>query len=146
MNSFIPQSILNIHIMRFVSTILAVVLFAYPICAQQPTGSPAKAATPEGARKADPTFDTLLSTDSYKLYGEVRNLGQLLTTGGAGEIVDPIIKLADPGPEFKSLVKFLKINSEPLATSRLMFAAWPARTGIPSTFVAIEFAITAGCR
>jgi hypothetical protein len=74
------------------------------------------------------------------MYGEVRNVGALLTTGGAGEIVEPIIKLADPGPEFKSIVSFLKKNSEALATSRLMFASWPARTDIPTTFVAIEFA------
>src|SRR5438874_2361577 len=142
MNSFTSESILNVYITRFISIFLTVVLFGCPIYAQQPTSAPAKVAAPEAARKADPTFDTLLSTDSYKLYGEVRNVGQLLTTGGAGEIVDPIIKLADPGPQFKSVVKFLKTNSEALATSRLMFAAWPARTGIPTGFVAIEYGST----
>lgn len=90
--------------------------------------------------KADPTFDTLLSADSYKVYVEVRNVGQLLTTGGAGEIVEPILKLASPGPEFQSLLKFLKDNSEQLATSRLMFASSPARKDIPSTIAALEFA------
>jgi len=63
-----------------------------------------------------------------------------LTTGGAGEIVDPIIKLADPGPQLKSLVKFLRDHAEPLANSRLMIATWPARADIPSTMAAIEFA------
>ena len=109
-------------------------LFAAPLRAQQPA-SPSASPTAVG-----PTFDTLLSADSYKLYAEVRNVGQLLTTGGAGEIVEPIIKLASPGPEFNSLLKFLKDNSEQLATSRLMFAAWPARKDIPSTMAAIEFA------
>src|SRR2546423_7970418 len=110
-------------------------LFAAPLRAQQPT-------PPAAAQNAttDPTFDTLLSADSYKVYVEVRNVGQLLTTGGAGEIVEPIIKLASPGPEFNSLLKFLKDNSEQLATSRLMIASWPARKGIPSTMAALEFA------
>ena len=74
------------------------------------------------------------------MYVEVRNVGTLLTTGGAGEIVDPIVKLADPGPQLKSLLKFLRDNAEPLAGSRLMMATWPVRTDIPSTMAALEFA------
>ena len=134
MISLIPRS-------RIVSVGLTLVLFAAPLSAQQPTVTAPKApVAQEAALTADPTFDTLLSADSYKLYGEVRNVGALLTTGGAGEIVEPIIKLANPGPEFKSIVDFLKKNSEALASSRLMFGTWPARTGIPNLFVAIEFA------
>ena len=116
---------------------LALSLLSALVRAQQP-------ATPNPAQQTvtapDPTIDTLLSDDSYKLYLEVRNVGTLLTNGGAGEIVEPIIKLADPGTEFKSLVKFLKANSEALATSRLIVATWPARTGIPSTMAVVEFA------
>ncbi len=122
---------------RFLSTVLAVIVFAAPLRAQQPAPSLPPQAT---ATAAEPTFDTLLSADSYKVYGEVRNVGQLLTTGGAGEIVEPIIKLANPGAEFKSLLKFLKDNSEQLATSRLMVANWPTRTDIPTMFAALEFA------
>jgi hypothetical protein len=139
MNSFVPRSFLNSRLARFISIILAIAVFTLPLRAQRPTTPPVKAPAPVDAT-AKPTFDTLLSADSYKMYGEVRNVGALLTTGGAGEIVEPIIKLADPGPEFKSIVSFLKKNSEALATSRLMFATWPARTDIPTTFVAIEFA------
>lgn len=122
---------------RFVSTVLLLALFVAPLAAQQPTPpkSPAQAAT----RAEAPTFDNLLSTDTYKLYGEVRNVGQLLSNGGAGEIVDPIVKLADPGPQFKAIIGFLKKNSEALASSRLMFASWAVRTDVPTIFVAIEF-------
>jgi hypothetical protein len=140
MNSFGPQTLLKSHATRWISIGLALAIFALPLRAQQPTTPPAKPPAPKQAAKAEPTFDTLLAADSYKLYGEVRNVGTLLTTGGAGEIVEPILKLSDPGPEFKSIVSFLKKNSEALATSRLMFATWPARTGIPDVFVAIEFA------
>jgi hypothetical protein len=120
---------------QFLSLLIVIVLLAAPICAQQPAG-PAKVPAPPTPA---PTFDNLLAADSYKLYGEVRNIGQLMSTGGAGEIVDPIIKLADPPNEFKSIITFLKKNSEALATARLLFATWPARTDVPDAFVAIEF-------
>src|SRR5215510_533949 len=122
---------------RQIAALLLVLFIASPVVAQQPAAS----TTPpkQTPNLADPTFETLLATDAYKLYGEVRNVGQLLSTGGAGEIVEPVIKLADPGQEFKSVVNFLKKNSEALANSRLMFATWPARTDVPTMFTAIEF-------
>lgn len=122
-----------------VSLALAFAILASPLRAQQQPASPTPA-QPQAATKPEPTFDTLLSADSYKMYVEVRNVGTLLTTGGAGDIVDPIVKLADPGPQLKSLVKFLRDNAEPLAASRLMIATWPARSDLPSTMAALEFA------
>jgi hypothetical protein len=128
---------------QLLSLLIMMGLVAAPICAQQPA-APARTPAPREAapRAPEPTFDNLLAADSYKLYGEVRNIGQLMATGGAGEIVDPIIKLADPPKEFNSIIKFLKANSEALATARLLFATWPARTDVPNAFVAIEFATT----
>jgi len=122
---------------RFISVAIAIVLLAAPLRAQQPA-QPARTAPPRQT-EAEPTFYSLLAVDAYKMYGEVRNVGTLLSNGGDGEIVDPIIKLADPGPQFKSIVSFLKKHSEELGTSRLMFASWPARTDVPLVFVAIEF-------
>src|SRR5882762_6184026 len=125
---------------QFVSLLLATFLLAGPICAQQPP-TPAKTPAPREAapRSPEPTFDNLLAADTYKMYGEVRNIGQLMSTGGVGEIVDPIIKLADPPQQFNSIIKFLKTNAEALATARLLFATWPARADVPDAFVAIEF-------
>jgi hypothetical protein len=122
-----------------ISFALALAIFAAPLRAQQQPASPPPS-QPQAATKPEPTFDTLLSADSYKMYVEVRNVGTLLTTGGAGEIIDPIVKLADPGPQLKSLLKFLRDNAEPLAGSRLMIATWPVRSDIPSTMAALEFA------
>jgi hypothetical protein len=122
---------------RFISKLLLIGLLAGPATAQQQT--PPKPPPQTAAVTQAPPFEELLSTDTYKMYGEVRNVGQLLSNGGAGEIVDPILKLADPGPPFNSIVSFLKKNSEVLAQSRLMFASWPVRTDVPTFFVAIEF-------
>ena len=123
---------------RVIALQLALLFIGSPTLAQQPGGEPTTAQR-QPAKPPDPTFETLLATDAYKLYGEVRNVGQLLSTGGAGEIIEPVIKLADPGQEFKSVVNFLKKHSEALANSRLMFATWPARTDVPTMFTAIEF-------
>src|SRR2546423_1405176 len=106
----------RIRVLRVVSLALIAIPFCAPLRAQQPTPSANTANNPT----TEPTFDTLLSADSYKLYGEVRNVGQLLTTGGAAEIVEPIMKLASPGPEFESMLKFVKENAEALAPARLM--------------------------
>jgi hypothetical protein len=124
-----------------ISILITLMVLVAPLRAQQTT-PPARPAPAQPAVAVDPSFDNLLAADAYKLYGEVRNLGTLLSTGGAGEIVDPIIKLADPGPQFKSIVDFLKKNSEALGSSRLMFASWPARTDVPMFFVAIDFPTT----
>lgn len=141
MNSGTPRFAFRSRTKQLISILAMTVLFMTPLCAQQPTTAPQKPAPQPAAASAtlDPTFEELLSADSYKLYGEVRNVGQLMSNGGLGEIVDPIIKLAEPPGEFKSIVKFLKANAEALASSRLLFATWPARTGIPEAFVAIEF-------
>ena len=125
----------RLRINHIISVSLSLMLFAAPSLAQQP----ATAALQTSAQLNEITFDDLLAVDAFKMYGEVRNVGQLLGNGGAGEIVEPIIKLAEPGKEFQSIIDFLKKNSEALASSRLMFATWPTRTDLPNVFVAIEF-------
>jgi hypothetical protein len=144
MNSQSRSFFRRCKVTQFLSLLIAMVLFAGSICAQRPA-TPAKPperrqAAPQAAPRAPaPTFDNLLADDRYKIYGEIRNVGQLMSTGGLGEIVDPIIKLAEPPKEFKSIITFLKRNAEALSTSRLLFATWPARTDVPNVFVAIEF-------
>jgi hypothetical protein len=125
----------RLRINHFLAVSLSLMLFAASGQAQQPATS----APQPRAQLNEISFDDLLAVDAFKMYGEVRNVGQLLGNGGAGEIVEPIIKLAEPGKEFQSIIDFLKKNSEALASSRLMFATWPTRTDLPNVFVAIEF-------
>jgi hypothetical protein len=128
----------SLNFSRFTSIGLLLVLFAAPLQAQQPAPT-ARAGQAATRAEVPPPFEELLAADTYKVYGEVRNVGTLLSTGGAAEIIDPITRLADPGPQFKSLVSFLKKNAEALAQARLMFASWAVRTDVPVVFVAIEF-------
>lgn len=118
---------------------LILVLIAPPFSAQRRRPAAPKPAPP--AKPAQPalTFETLLAADSYKIYGEVRGLGQLLRSGGINDIVDPVMKLAAPPKEFKTLVRWLNSHADELMTSRLMFAAWPSRAKLPQTLFVIEF-------
>ncbi|MGH9883135.1 MAG: DUF3352 domain-containing protein, partial [Pyrinomonadaceae bacterium] len=84
-------------------------------------------------------FDTLLAVDSYKIYGEVRGVGQLIRSQGVSDLIDPIMKLAAPPKEFRTLVKWLNAHSEEVITSRMLFASWPTRTKLPQFICAIEF-------
>src|SRR5882672_11611298 len=141
MKSQSPGTSVRLLTIQLISLGLAMALLAAPICAQRPSSTLRPPVPREAAPRApEPAFDNLLAADSYKMYGEVRNIGQLMSTGGVGEIVDPIIKLADPPQQFNSIIKFLKTNAEALATARLLFATWPARADVPDAFVAIEFA------
>src|SRR5258705_3262921 len=87
-----------------------------------------------------PTFETVLASDDYKIYGEIRGVGQLIRSSSVNELLDPIMKLAGPPKEFKTLVKWLNTNAEEVMTSRMLVAAWPTAKNVPEMLVAIEFA------
>jgi hypothetical protein len=99
-------------------------------------GTPARAV--EKPNRGDLTLETLFAADSYKLFGEVRAVGGLIRSPGVVEFLEPIQKLSNPSKELKALIKFLNANSEALATSPMLFAAFPTRTGLPQSVVAIE--------
>lgn len=119
--------------------LLTLVLIAAPLNAQRRRPAAPRPLPP--AQPAQPvlTFENLLAADSYKIYGEVRGVGQLLRSGGVSEIVDPVMKLAAPPKEFKTLVRWLNTHADALMTSRLMFAAWPSRPKLPQALFVIEF-------
>jgi hypothetical protein len=95
--------------------------------------------TPEPPPQQPVSFDTLLAADSYKLYGEVRAVGQLIRSEGVKDLLDPVTKLTAPPKEFRSIVKWLSTRADTLTTSRLLFAVWPSRPKLPQVLVAIEF-------
>jgi uncharacterized protein DUF3352 len=118
---------------------LILILIASPLSAQRRRPAAPKPAPPVKPAQPALTFETLLAADSYKIYGEVRGVGQLLRSGGINDIVDPVMKLAAPPKEFKTLVRWLNSHADTLMTSRLMFAAWPSRPKLPQALFVIEF-------
>lgn len=117
--------------------LLTVTLFVAPVPAQR--RSTPKRSAAESSPQQPVSFDTLLSADSYKIYGEVRNVGQLIRSDGAKDLLDPVMKLTGPPKEFRSLVKWLNARADSLLASRLLVAAWPSRPRLPQILVALEF-------
>ncbi|HEX7330255.1 MAG TPA: DUF3352 domain-containing protein [Pyrinomonadaceae bacterium] len=121
--------------------LLLLTLLPITTLAQQKRPTPARPqpkATP--APTPAPTFDTLLPADSYTIYAEVRGAGQLIRSNDVKDLLEPVLKLAGPPKEFKSVVKWLNAHADELMTSRLLVAAWPARKDLPQSIVAVEFA------
>ena len=123
--------------------ILLLLLIILPITtlAQQKRPAPARPqpkATP--APSPAPTFDTLMPADSYTIYVEVRGAGQLIRSNSVNELLEPVLKLAGPPKEFKSIVKWLNAHADELMTSRLLVALWPTNKNLPQSLVAVEFA------
>src|SRR6185503_10471113 len=120
---------------RFIACVVALVMLATPLLAQQRRNAPRKPPVTEPA----PTFDSLLAADSYKIYCEIRGVGGLVRSSAVNDLLDPIMKLGAPPKEFKTVVKWLNAHAEVLAGSRMMVAGWGSRPNLPSVLIAIEF-------
>ena len=120
--------------------LVILITLTVPSFAQQRRTQPVKAPQKVVPAQPAPTFDTLLAADSYKIYGEVRGVGQLIRSGSVNELLEPVMKLAAPPKEFKTAVKWLTNHADALTTSRLMFATWPTSSKVPDLLLAVEFA------
>ncbi len=118
---------------------LALVLFASPIVAQQKRAPAPKKPAPAPVAEPAPTFDSLLSDDSYRIYFEIRNVGNVVRLPAVTEMADPLIKLAGPPNEFKTILNWVTEQADALADSRLFVATAPGKPNLPSALVAVEF-------
>src|SRR6185503_14925928 len=120
---------------RLIACVVALVMLATPLLAQQRHAAPRKPPVPDLA----PTFDSLLAADSYKIYCEIRGVGGLVRSSAVNDLLDPIMKLGGPPKEFKTVVKWLNAHADILAGSRMMVAGWSSRPNLPNVLIAIEF-------
>lgn len=132
---------MNVITRLTVAALLLLTTLTATTLAQQKRQTPAKprpkaAVAPTPA----PTFDTLIPAESYTLYVEVRGVGQLIRSNALNDILEPILKLAGPPSEFKTIVKWLDKHADEVMTSRMLVATWPSAKEAPETIVAIEFA------
>jgi hypothetical protein len=127
-----------------VSSLVLLISLAVPVAAQQKRQTPAKTQAPPAPAPAPtpppPTLETLLPAETYRIYGEVRSVGQLIRSNSVNEILEPILKLAGPPKEFRTVIKWLQTNADEVMSSRLILAGWTAAKDLPDTLVAIEFA------
>src|SRR5918912_1473766 len=132
---------------RLSSLLLVTLLLITPAIAQQkqpaastPTPSASVAQAKPSGTDPEVTFDTLLAARSYKVYGEVRMIGQLVRSNAVTEFLDTARLLGRLPKEMMGTIEFVNANAEALAASRLMFATEPARAGLPQNFIAVEMA------
>ncbi|HEU4870463.1 MAG TPA: hypothetical protein VFT08_06410, partial [Pyrinomonadaceae bacterium] len=115
---------------RLATSLLLLTLFTGPIIGQQKRQTPAK---PQPRPAPAPTFDNLVPADSYVIYGEVRDAGQLIRSSALNDLLEPVLKMAGPPKEFKSVVKWLNAHADQVTGSRLLLAAWPLKKNLPDT-------------
>ncbi|HJX93913.1 MAG TPA: DUF3352 domain-containing protein [Pyrinomonadaceae bacterium] len=106
---------------------------------RRPSPRPTRKVATATAISSAPTFETLLAADSYKVYMEVHGVGQLIRSNSVSETLEPVMKLADPPEEFKTLLKWLNSHADDVMTSRMLVATWPTAKNVPDALVAIEF-------
>ncbi len=126
------------------SSLVLLIALAASAAAQPRRQTPARtppAPAPTPVPTPPPTLDTLLAADTYRVYGEVRSVGQLIKSNSVNEILEPILQLAAPPKEFRTVVRWLNLHADEVVSSRLLFAGWPSTSDVPSMLVAIEFAL-----
>ena len=127
-------------IARLAALLLFFTILTAPTVAQKrqtpakPQPKPAPAPTPT------PTFDNLLPADEYVIYFEARDVGQVIRSSALNDLLEPVMQLAGPPREFKSVVKWINAHAEQVMSSRMFVAAWPMDKSLPDTLVVIEFA------
>lgn len=108
-----------------------------PAAAQRPAPASAPAApSPESAPA--PTIDTLLAADSYAVYGEMRAVGQYVSSQEFKDMLEPLRSSGALPADLNDLLDFIIAHAEQLSTARVAFAAVPSAEGLPSAVTAIE--------
>ena len=134
---------MKVTIRPTVAVLLLLLTLSTTTTAQQKRQTPARPQPkPAAAPAPAPTFETLIPAESYTVYGEVRNVGHLIQSNAANEVLEPILALSKPSKEFKTFVNWLKSHSDDLMSSRLLVATWPTSKQVPEIIVAVEFAST----
>jgi hypothetical protein len=129
---------------RLISLLLATFIFASPllVAAQHRRAGTPRRPAPVEPVEAPPTFDSLLATDSFKIYCEVRGAGGLIRSAAVTDLLDPFMKVSGPSNEFNTMLRWLSAHADALGGSRVMIAGWASRPKLPNVMIAIEFSST----
>ncbi|MDT7540450.1 MAG: hypothetical protein QOE33_354 [Acidobacteriota bacterium] len=130
------------NLRRTAAPLLTYALIASVIFAQQPKSGPPvvqpKSASRESAAESNVTLDTLFGADSYAVYGEMRAVGQYVSSEEFKQMLEPLRLPGSMPPEMADLIAFFTTHAETLATARIAFGAMPVADGLPNTVAAVE--------
>jgi hypothetical protein len=126
---------------RHVAPLLTLALSASLLFAQQPKPAPKTTAAPKPSADQsvpDVTLDTLFAADSYAIYGEMRGVGQYVSSEEFKQLLGPLKLPGTVPPEITRLLDFVNAHAEILSSARLAFGAMAARDGLPDVVAAVE--------
>jgi hypothetical protein len=131
------------HISRRVAVApLAFVLALAVVLAQQPKVSTPPAAptniAQESSTASSVTIDTMFAADSYAIYGEMRMVGQYVSSADFKQLFEPLRQPGTMPPELTELLDFITAHAEALSSSRVAFGAMPIADGLPDVIAAVE--------
>lgn len=121
------------------SLLITLILIASPILGQQRRAAGPKKPAPLPVPEAPPTFDTLLGEETYRIYSEIRNVGQVVRSPAVNDLLQPLIKIAGAPKEFKTILQWINAHGDALASSRMFVASWPVKPALPQMLMAVEF-------
>jgi hypothetical protein len=127
---------------RVAAAPLAFALALAVVLAQQPKDSPPPTATTNAAQGESPasnvTIDTLFAANSYAIYGEMRMVGQYVSSQDFKELFEPLRQPGTMPPELSELLDFITAHAEMLSSARVAFGAMPVADGLPQVVAAVE--------
>ncbi|MFN2597433.1 MAG: hypothetical protein ABR563_09640 [Pyrinomonadaceae bacterium] len=125
---------------RVVASCLTCALAFAVVLAQQPR-TPTTTRQNNAAQQettAAVTLDTMFAADSYAVYGEMRDVGQFVSSEEIKQMLEPLHLPGMIPSQATDLLDFLRAHAEPLANARLAFAAMPAEDELPEVVAAVE--------
>lgn len=114
------------------------------VFAQQPKPAPKPAAPKPTTDQnvSDITLDTLFAADSYAVYGEMRGVGQYVSSEEFKQMLGPLRLPGTVPPELNQLIDFITAHAEILSDARIAFGAMAVRDGLPNVVAAVELSST----
>jgi hypothetical protein len=132
-----PRSLRRAAAPLLTSLLAASLVFAQQPRAAQPAAQP-KSPARENADGASVTLDTMFGADSYAVYGEMRGVGQYLSSEEFRQMLEPLRLPGSMPSEMNDLIDFLTAHAESMSAARLAFGAMPVADGLPDFVAAVE--------
>ena len=108
--------------------------------AQTQADSAAKPREPAGeaASSAEVSIDNLFAAEAYAIYGEMRMVGQHVSSADFRQMLEPLRRSGGLPGELQSLLDFITDHADELTAARVALGAMPVTAGLPSAVVAVE--------
>lgn len=133
-----PHRLRRASALLFTSTIIAAIVFA-----QQPkVSAPATQTNANNVASAsnaeNVALDDLFGADAYAIYGEMRGVGQYVSSEEFKQTLAPLRMSNDVPAEVTDLIDFFASRAEAFASARVAFGAMPVAEGLPTYVAAVE--------